>query len=109
MGFLGANQDSYAEGGGLGHSSANTQNYAFDGQGVQSAYESMSKAMNNMREKMSVHQSARQRQAYKAFDNEDFFEGDKGADLDLQSRMARGKEKSCWFEETALDFKWGCS
>merc|ERR1712187_798877 len=43
--FLGANQDSYAEGGGLGFSGSNTQNYAFDSRGVRSAYTSVSKAV----------------------------------------------------------------
>merc|ERR1719408_1224233 len=39
--FLGANQDSYAEGGQLGHKKANIQNFAYDGRGAQKAWEAM--------------------------------------------------------------------
>lgn len=75
--FLGANQDSYAQGGQLGYTMANTQNFAFDSQGTQRAWEAASKATRIRRRKMKVGEQ---------YDNEDFFEGEKIAEEDYKSR-----------------------
>jgi len=84
--FLGANQDSYAEGGGLGFSASNTENFAFDGQGVQAACEDVSKATKSMRSKLKLENSG---SAYtKLYDSEDFFEGSKSAEHDYTSRLS---------------------
>lgn len=76
--FLGANQDSYAEGGSLGYSGKNTQNFAFDGEGAHAAFKSVSSAMTNMRHKL--------RSAVAEYDSEDFFEGEKSAEKDYMER-----------------------
>lgn len=71
--FLGANQDSYAEGGTLGFGDKNTQNFAFDGRGADKAFSSVSKAVMSMRFKAD-------------YDSEDFFEGEKSAEADYRAR-----------------------
>lgn len=81
--FLGANQDSYAEGGGLGFSASNTQNFAFDGTGVKTAYTSMSTAMSSMRRKLTSVGSSGPEADY---DSRDFFEGEKIAEADFSTR-----------------------
>lgn len=75
--FLGTNQDSYAEGGAIGYSAGNTQNFAADAQGTHSAYASLAVATSRRR------QSMRSAQRY---DKQDFFEGDKEAERDLEDR-----------------------
>merc|ERR1719498_2113849 len=50
--FLGANQDSYAEGGQLGYNKANIQNFAFDSKGTKKAWEAVSMGCFGMRQKM---------------------------------------------------------
>lgn len=75
--FLGANQDSYAEAGLLGVGAANTQNFAFDGEGTALACQDVSTATRKMRSKLMKAES---------FDNEDFFEGSKSAELDYSTR-----------------------
>lgn len=82
--FLGANQDSYAEGGGLGFVGANTQNFAFDGVGTQRACEDVSRATSSMRSNLKKESMY----AGKWYDNEDFFEGLKTADADHTSRWS---------------------
>jgi len=52
--FLGANQDSYEAGGDLGVSAGNTQNFAFDGQGVELAMRSLSKSTTSLRQAASL-------------------------------------------------------
>lgn len=79
--FLGANQDSYAEGGQLGYSKANIQNFAHDGKGAQKAWEAVSGATQNMRKKLN-------RKDRGVYSNEDFFDGVKAAEEDFTSRKA---------------------
>lgn len=75
--FLGANQDSYAEGGKLGFGSKNIQNFKFDGQGTREAWSAVCGATKNMRTKL---------QRKERFDHEDFFDGVKTAEADKDSR-----------------------
>lgn len=75
--FLGANQDSYAQGGQLGYSKANIQNFAFDSKGTQEAWKAVSGATQNMRSKI---------RCGGAYSNEDFFDGEKRAEDDYKSR-----------------------
>lgn len=77
--FLGANQDSYAEGGKLGHAKANIQNFKFDGQGTQMAWQALSGATQTMRVKLC-------RKDRGVYSNEDFFDGVKVAESDYTSR-----------------------
>lgn len=81
--FLGANQDSYAQGGGLGFSASNTQNFAFDQTGVEKAYKSISTAMFSMRRKLNSVGSSVPEAMY---DSRDFFEGEKIAEADFSAR-----------------------
>merc|ERR1719158_338936 len=79
--FLGANQDSYAAGGGLGITGGNTQNYAFDGQGVTTALRSLSRASMAQRKVMQEEFSSSTADSNGAmppvskYDNTDFFMG----------------------------------
>lgn len=75
--FMGANQDSYATGGGLAVGHANIQNFKFDGRGTQAAWGAVSGAAGKMRRKL--HQK-------EVYDNEDFFDGVKSAEEDKESR-----------------------
>ena len=72
--FLGANQDSYIEGGKIGLDDGNVQNYAANSDNIAMAYESMNRATNDFRGK-----SHKQRVADKA----DFFGGLKEAELEM--------------------------
>ncbi|MFZ0173112.1 MAG: vWA domain-containing protein [Acidimicrobiales bacterium] len=81
--YLGANQDSYAEGGQIGYSVGNVQNFAADGTGTAAAFASLSPAVS--RRRAAIRTGA-------AYDNRDLFEGDKGAELDLQKRAQRSGE-----------------
>ncbi len=75
--FIGANQDSYIEGGKIGLDDGNVQNYAADSDNIAMAYESMNRATSDFRGK-----SHKQRIADKA----DFFGGLKEAELELMRR-----------------------
>lgn len=75
--YLGANQDSYAEGGAIGMSAGNTQNFAADPAGSRAAMASLSSSVSRRRTQMRLHE---------AFDRSDLFEGDKGAEEDLHGR-----------------------
>ncbi len=78
--FMGANQDSYAEGDKVGLDDGNIQNYAADSDNVAMAYQSMNRATNEFRGK-----SHEQRIADKA----DFFGGLKEAELEMLRRKNR--------------------
>lgn len=80
--FLGANQDSYNEGGGMGFNAANTQNFAFDREGTQRACQDVSTATKSMRYNVKKES----RLSGKWYDNENFFEGSKSAEADYTSR-----------------------
>jgi Mg-chelatase subunit ChlD len=54
--FLGANQDSYATGGGLGMKGANIQNFAHDAKGTQEAWSAMSGATQLLRRNIRLRQ-----------------------------------------------------
>lgn len=69
--YLGANQDSYAEGGSIGYSAGNTQNFAASPAGAQAAFGSLSSSVAKRRAKMRSGES---------YDKSDLFEGDKPAE-----------------------------
>ena len=75
--FMGANQDSYAEGGKIGMTTGNVQDYAATPESVDAAFGSMSRATREFREK-----NRRQRIA----DKEQFFGGVKEAEEALQNK-----------------------
>ena len=75
--YLGANQDSYAAGGGVGHRAGTTQNFAGDGRGSRAGFDSLSSSVSERRDKI---------RRQKAYDKADLFEGDKGAEEDLGRR-----------------------
>merc|ERR1712083_368802 len=75
--FLGANQDSYAEGGRLGYSVGNTQNFKFDGVGTKLAWKAISQGCQSFR--MQVQQR-------ETINKADFFEGVKVAEDDMEKR-----------------------
>ena len=75
--FMGANQDSYAEGGKIGMTTGNVQDYAATPESVGAAFGSMSRATREFREK-----NRRQRIA----DKEQFFGGVKEAEEALQNK-----------------------
>ena len=79
FGYLGANQDAYAEGGQIGHAAASTQNFSADAAGSAAAFSSLSAAVVGRRHKM---------RSGEHYDHTDLFEGDKAAEDDL-----RGREK----------------
>merc|ERR1719188_1661538 len=81
--FMGANQDSYAEGGGLGFATRNTQNFAFDGAGARAAYSSVSKGVSSLRAKIHGDRSS--------IDSENFFEGVKSAEDDYNARRGSSR------------------
>ena len=72
--FMGANQDSYAEGASLGYSAPSTQNWTATPEGTVAAMASMSSAVLRRRRMM--------RKA-EAFDHRDFFESDAPADAEV--------------------------
>jgi len=84
--FLGANQDSYGEGGKMGFGAANTQNFAFDKAGVSAAFKSMDNAVYSMRTKLAGSYMSED-----AYDSDNFFDGDKAAETDYRSR-SRAKD-----------------
>jgi hypothetical protein len=75
--YLGANQDSYAEGGRIGYSHGSTQNFAADAVGSNAVFASLSGAVSKRRQKMRSDES---------YDKADLFEGDKAAEEDLNRR-----------------------
>jgi hypothetical protein len=75
--YLGANQDSYAEGGHAGFSAASIQNFKGDSQGSREAFASLSRSVSQRRYRMRFGES---------FDHADLFEGDKSAEADLKER-----------------------
>jgi Mg-chelatase subunit ChlD len=75
--YLGANQDSYAEGGQIGYSAASIQNFAPDAAGAKAAFASLSTSTARRRSRIRHGES---------YDAGDFFEGDKQAEDDLRSR-----------------------
>jgi len=79
--FLGANQDSYAEGGRLGYAKANIQNFAFDSKGTQTAWGAVSGATQVMRRTCGKKDGG-------VYSNEDFFDGVKSAEADYESRKS---------------------
>lgn len=78
--YMGANQDAYAEGGKVGYTVGNTQNFAPDGAGAAAAFASLSPAVARRRAKM---------RSGEAYDPSDLFEGDKGAEADLRARHGK--------------------
>ena len=78
--FMGANQDSYAEGDKIGLDDGNVQNYAADSDNIAMAYQSMNRATSDFRGK-----SHQRRVADKA----DFFGGLKEAELEMRRRKNR--------------------
>jgi Mg-chelatase subunit ChlD len=75
--FLGANQDSYAEGGQIGYSPNNIQNFAPDAAGSAAAFGSLSSSVSRRRGAM---------RSGAHYDTRDLFEGDKEAEEDLRGR-----------------------
>jgi len=69
--YLGANQDSYAEGGHIGYAAGNTQNFTASPAGAQAAFGSLSTAVARRRAKIRGGES---------YDKADLFEGDKPAE-----------------------------
>lgn len=78
--YLGANQDSYAEGGQIGYAAGGTQNFAPDAEGNAAVFLSLSEAVVKRRHKM---------RAGEHIDKTDLFEGDKAAEEDLRRRRKR--------------------
>ena len=82
--FLGANQDSYAAGRDMGIADGNTQNFAFDADGVKTAMRSLSRASVAQREAMAHGRDAEGGGA--TYDSSDFFLGVKESEADYQAR-----------------------
>jgi len=78
--FLGANQDSYAEGGRIGYSAGNIQNFAADATGSAAAYSSLSRSVAKRRLAMRTGAD---------YDKRNLFEGDKEAEDDLRRRSEK--------------------
>ena len=72
--FMGANQDSYAEGGRMGFAGGNTQNFLATSEGVSAAFSSTSRAFSDRR-----YMSAEQRAA----SSDDYFGGVREAEDDM--------------------------
>ena len=82
--FLGANQDSYAQGGSMGFAAGNTQNFAFDHDGVKTAFDSVSRATSTYR---ALRKSGGMRRMEEAMPADKFFGDDKEAERDYQQRV----------------------
>jgi hypothetical protein len=78
--FLGAGIDAYAEAGAIGYDPRSVQAWAPDGAGAVAAMASVSNAMRVRRGKLRRGEQ---------YDNQDFFEGAKGAEDDLGRRAGR--------------------
>jgi Mg-chelatase subunit ChlD len=75
--YLGANQDSYEEGGRIGYSAGNTQNFTASPLGTEVAFASLSRSVGTRRAKM---------RRGEAYDKGDLFEGDKPAEAEPTAR-----------------------
>ena len=75
--FMGANQDAYATGGGMGFDPGSTQNYRGDGIGTRSSWDSVNMAVTGFRS--SAWEEKQRRKA-------DFFAGQKDAEVDDLNR-----------------------
>ena len=75
--YLGAGLDAYGEAGGLGYDTRSIQEWAADGAGAQAAFASTSAAMRTRRHKLATGAPV---------DVRDFYEGDKGAEVDKRRR-----------------------
>jgi hypothetical protein len=75
--YLGANQDAYAAGGQIGYADGNIQNFAADAPGGAEVFANLSRSVVKRRQKMRAGQQ---------YERADLFEGDKGAEADLQRR-----------------------
>jgi hypothetical protein len=75
--FMGANQDSYATGDGLGFDRGSTQNFRGDGMGTRTSFESVNLALADYR--TSNYEEKQRRKA-------DFFDGRKEAEVDDLNR-----------------------
>ena len=82
--FLGANQDSYAQGGRMGFSADNTQNFAFDHDGVTTAFDSVSRATSAYR---AVRKHGGIRRMEEEMPADKFFGDVKEAERDYQQRV----------------------
>jgi Mg-chelatase subunit ChlD len=69
--YLGANQDSYEEGGHIGYAAGNTQNFAATAPGAQAAFSSLSASVAKRRARI---------RGGEYYDKSDLFEGDKPAE-----------------------------
>jgi|TARA_B100001971_G_C18087454_1_gene481717 Mg-chelatase subunit ChlD len=78
--FMGANQDSYAEGAKIGLDDGNVQNYSSDSDNVALAYESMNRATSDFRSKPRSQRIA---------DKADFFGGLKEAEQEMRRSKNR--------------------
>lgn len=77
--YLGANQDAYEAGGGIGVAAGSTQNFVADTKGTRLAFSSTSASLSRMRQSVRSGQRLRQQQ---------FYEGMKQADADAHERGA---------------------
>ncbi len=75
--YLGANQDSYEEGGDIGYAIGSIQNFRADATGSQAAFSSLSRSVSKRRAKIRTGEQ---------YDRTDLFEGDKEAEDDLRRR-----------------------
>jgi len=75
--YLGANQDAYSQGGRMGLSRGNTQNFVGDACGTEAAMRSASRSASARRAALARNE---------AIDNSRFFEGNREADEDAQRR-----------------------
>ena len=75
--FMGANQDAYATGSGMGFDPGSTQNYRGDGIGTRSSWDSVNMAVSEFRN--SAWEEKQRRKA-------DFFAGQKDAEVDDLNR-----------------------
>ena len=82
--FLGANIDAYAEGGGVGISAQNTQNFAFDGEGVKTVMRSLSRA--HIRYEEAIESQQLPGDEVHRSSQTDYFGGVKEAEMDYQQR-----------------------
>jgi hypothetical protein len=78
--YLGANQDAYAVGQKIGYAPGSTQNFAPDAAGSAAAFASLSRAVVRRRHKV---------RSGEGYDKRDLFEGDKGAEDDIQRRSQK--------------------
>jgi hypothetical protein len=77
FGFLGANQDSYAEGHALGFSPGSVQNFKSDRAGIRSAFDSLTRSVTSQRARV---------RAGLPMNQAEFFDGVKEAEEDLARR-----------------------